>query len=96
MHAMINEHFGIVVVEFQANGVIPLAHNSAGPKEDIVTEKFGYLARSKQEFTECLLNISRLSEEELVIKRKDAWRHSQKFSHGSFVEKFGESIQKYI
>lgn len=98
MHAMINEHFGIVVVEFQANGVIPLAHRSAGPKEDIVQEskKFGFLAGSKQEFTECLLNISRLSDEELVIKRRDAWRHSQKFSHSSFVEKFGESIQKHI
>ena len=95
IHAMENEHFGIVVVEFQANGVIPLAHNSAGPKEDIVTKSYGYLADSKQGFTEALLNISRLSDDELYIKRREAYRHSQKFSHASFLKKFGNSIQKY-
>ncbi|GAA6019262.1 hypothetical protein JCM10207_005057 [Rhodosporidiobolus poonsookiae] len=36
LHTMIDEHFGITVVEFQAAGLIPLAHASAGPLLDIV------------------------------------------------------------
>lgn len=35
-NAMWNEHFGIGVVEYMAAGLIPVVHNSGGPKEDIV------------------------------------------------------------
>jgi alpha-1,2-mannosyltransferase len=41
LHTMWNEHFGIGVVEYMAAGLIPVAHNSAGPKLDIVTEYDG-------------------------------------------------------
>lgn len=33
---MENEHFGIAVVEMMAAGLIVMAHNSAGPREDII------------------------------------------------------------
>ncbi|ODV94118.1 hypothetical protein PACTADRAFT_24013, partial [Pachysolen tannophilus NRRL Y-2460] len=36
LNAMWNEHFGIVVVEYMAAGLIPLVHASAGPYLDIV------------------------------------------------------------
>ncbi|XBW35172.1 hypothetical protein QEN19_000733 [Hanseniaspora menglaensis] len=36
LNTMWNEHFGISVVEYFANGTIPLAHASAGPLFDIV------------------------------------------------------------
>lgn len=36
LHTMWCEHFGIGVVELMAAGVIPIAHNSGGPKSDIV------------------------------------------------------------
>lgn len=36
LHMMHDEHFGICVVEYMAAGVVPVAHNSAGPKLDIV------------------------------------------------------------
>lgn len=36
LNAMWNEHFGIAVVEYVANGLIPLVHASAGPYLDIV------------------------------------------------------------
>ena len=96
MHAMINEHFGIVIVEFQANGVIPVAHNSAGPKEDIIAGKYGYLADDKTSFTESLLNISKLLNDELIELRQENFKHSQIFSHGSFIEKFAKSMAKII
>ncbi|ODQ65784.1 hypothetical protein NADFUDRAFT_24751 [Nadsonia fulvescens var. elongata DSM 6958] len=37
VNAMWNEHFGIVVVEYMAAGLIPVVHFSAGPRYDIVT-----------------------------------------------------------
>jgi alpha-1,2-mannosyltransferase len=37
-NAMWNEHFGIGVVEYMAAGLIPVVHDSGGPKLDIVTE----------------------------------------------------------
>ena len=40
-NAMWNEHFGIGVVEYMAAGLIPVVHNSGGPKMDIVTEITG-------------------------------------------------------
>lgn len=33
---MVDEHFGISVVEFMAAGAIPVVHASAGPLNDIV------------------------------------------------------------
>jgi alpha-1,2-mannosyltransferase len=36
LHTMRDEHFGICVVEYMAAGAVPLAHNSAGPRLDIV------------------------------------------------------------
>jgi alpha-1,2-mannosyltransferase len=36
LNAMWNEHFGIAVVEYMANGLIPVVHASAGPLLDIV------------------------------------------------------------
>lgn len=34
--AMWNEHFGMVIVEYMAAGLVPIVHDSAGPKLDIV------------------------------------------------------------
>jgi alpha-1,2-mannosyltransferase len=36
MHTMEAEHFGITCVEMLAAGIILVAHNSAGPKVDII------------------------------------------------------------
>lgn len=36
LHTMWNEHFGISVVEMMAAGLITVAHNSGGPKLDLI------------------------------------------------------------
>ena len=36
LHTMWNEHFGMGVVEMAAAGMLVIAHNSAGPREDIL------------------------------------------------------------
>lgn len=36
MHTMVDEHFGISIVQFMAAGVVPIANNSGGPKMDIL------------------------------------------------------------
>ncbi|CAL9121649.1 unnamed protein product [Musa acuminata var. zebrina] len=50
------QHFGISVVEYMASGVVPIAHDSAGPKMDIILNeggrKTGFLASNKEEYNE--------------------------------------------
>lgn len=36
LHTMEDEHFGISIVEYMAAGVVPIVHDSGGPREDIV------------------------------------------------------------
>ena len=36
IHTMTDEHFGIGVVEMMSAGLFTIAHNSAGPKLDII------------------------------------------------------------
>lgn len=41
LHTMWNEHFGISVVELMAAGLVVVAHNSGGPKLDIIPDPSG-------------------------------------------------------
>lgn len=59
VHTMRNEHFGIAVVELMSAGIITIAHNTAGPKYDIIggTEKeVGFLAESEDDYVNFVLN----------------------------------------
>jgi alpha-1,2-mannosyltransferase len=49
------EHFGISVVEMMAAGLIVLAHDSAGPKMDIIKDKScGFLCTDEDSYVESL------------------------------------------
>ena len=53
IHTMKYEHFGIAVVELMSSGIITIAHNSAGPKTDIIgpsPKPIGYLADTAEEY----------------------------------------------
>ncbi len=89
LHTMWNEHFGIGVVEYQAAGLIPVAHNSAGPRFDIVTEydgkPTGFLADTVDGFADCLnsaLSLSGKEYEEMATNARSS--ASDKFSEEAF------------
>ncbi|KAI3381997.1 hypothetical protein SNEBB_008068 [Seison nebaliae] len=62
LHTMENEHFGISVVEYMANGVLTIAHSSGGPLIDIVVpyrdEPTGYLAERIAEYGHRMMKIA--------------------------------------
>ncbi len=65
IHTMKAEHFGIAVVEMIAAGLIVVAHNSAGPKYDIIKERldnFGFLCKETEDYVNSVLFILGLNE----------------------------------
>jgi len=59
------EHFGISVVEMLAAGLLVIAHNSAGPKFDIIKDS-NYLADRKEDYAAKIMNIIVKSKEDLI------------------------------
>ena len=91
MHTMINEHFGIAVVEGMAAGLIPVVHKSGGPWYDIIDRGrygFGYenIGEAVRSIEKALQNHSALAS--LVIKR------AQNFHKKYFIKKFTEIIKR--
>ncbi|PVF99536.1 hypothetical protein CPB86DRAFT_783661 [Serendipita vermifera] len=98
---MVEEHFGIGVVEFMGAGLIPVVHASGGPIMDIVTplngKPTGFLATAAEEFASQLYAALSLSQTESVAMRDRARRKSREFSTEEFEKEFRalwEAIQK--
>ena len=101
LHTMWNEHFGIGVVECMAAGVITLAHNSGGPKMDIVTERNGYLtgclADSEETYSEAMeLIFSLKQEDKSKIRRNAREMVKERFSEEAFENGFLKCIKPLI
>lgn len=67
LHTMWNEHFGISVVEMMAAGLVTVAHNSGGPRDDIIDfssedSRTGYLATSPEEYANAIEDALRTLE----------------------------------
>ncbi|CAK8675221.1 unnamed protein product [Clavelina lepadiformis] len=94
IHTMANEHFGIGVVEFQAASVIALAHNSGGPKMDIIQEDdgTGFLANDVDSYSKELHHIFSLpaAERDKIVQK--AKLSCKRFSEEHFEETFLTSI----
>jgi alpha-1,2-mannosyltransferase len=73
LHTIGNEHFGICVVEYIAAGLIPVAHNSAGPKEDTVQDQ-RFLAEEASEYTGKILMALKCDDEQRRSFRDQAKR----------------------
>ncbi|CAG8512704.1 2338_t:CDS:10, partial [Paraglomus occultum] len=90
IHTMWNEHFGIGIVEYMAGGVIPLAHNSGGPKMDIVVsykgDKTGFLASDDESYASALHTIFTMSD----LQQRNIQINARQLA----MEKFSEKVFK--
>ena len=97
---MWNEHFGIGIVEMMAAGLIVIAHNSGGPKTDIVTplssnvsnSTTGFLASTVDEYADCIHRVLSMSVDEAKVVRCNAVESAKRFTD----EVFEESLEKAI
>ncbi|KAL4614260.1 hypothetical protein ACB092_07G041400, partial [Castanea dentata] len=99
IHSMTDEQFGISVVEYMAAGAIPIAHNSAGPKMDIVLEdglQTGFLACSMEEYADAILKIMRMSESERLEMAAAARSRAGRFSEQRFYQDFKTAIRPIL
>lgn len=100
IHSMIDEHFGISVVEYMAAGAIPIAHNSAGPKMDIVLEEdgqqTGFLAQNAEEYADAIVKIISMPETERLEMAAAARRRAARFSEQRFYEDFKAAIRPIL
>ncbi|THH09587.1 hypothetical protein EW146_g8649 [Bondarzewia mesenterica] len=87
LSTMVDEHFGINVVEFMAAGVIPVAHASGGPLNDIIIpvagQPTGFHATNPETFAEAIHEALTLPPEvELALRRR-----AREWAVGRFSER---------
>ena len=97
LHTMLDEHFGICVVEYMAAGAVPVAHASGGPLLDIIRNEpggiTGYTADAPQTFAEILehlITMHRVQREEIAARAR---QRSRMFSEARFGESFVQSLK---
>ncbi|KAL9974003.1 hypothetical protein ACROYT_G020531, partial [Oculina patagonica] len=92
LHTMWNEHFGIGIVECMASGAIVLAHDSGGPRMDIVIEwegkPTGFLASDEKSYAAAMETIFALSAEEKSVVCHNARHSVDRFSEKAFENGF--------
>ncbi|KAL2864627.1 alpha-1,2-mannosyltransferase ALG11 [Aspergillus lucknowensis] len=108
VNAMWNEHFGICVVEYQAAGLIPVVHDSGGPREDIVVDlpgleeggpsggATGFRATSEEDFASAFEAALALSVEEKVAMRGRARQSALRFTEEEFSRRWVREVGKLI
>ncbi|XP_043927607.1 GDP-Man:Man(3)GlcNAc(2)-PP-Dol alpha-1,2-mannosyltransferase [Protopterus annectens] len=100
LHTMWNEHFGIGVVECMAAGTVILAHNSGGPKLDIVIPyeggQTGFLADDEDSFAAAMDSILSLSPEKRLEIRQNARLSVSRFSDQEFEDHFLMIVESLI
>lgn len=99
LHTMWNEHFGISVVEMMAAGLVVVAHNSGGPRDDIIhtsleDTRTGYLATSPEEYADAVsaaFNTLDQENETLVLTSSSSFND---ISHDDFemIDVFPDKI----
>lgn len=76
------------------------AHNSAGPKMDIVLEedgeKTGFLACTVEEYADAILRIIRMSDTERLKMAAAARTRARRFSEQRFYEDFKAAVRPIL
>lgn len=100
LHSMTDEHFGISIVEYMAAGAVPIAHNSAGPKMDIVLDedgqKTGFLATNVDEFGDAIYVLMTMPEAERLNIAAAARKRASRFSEERFYEDFKAAMHDLL
>ena len=110
IHTMIDEHFGIGVGDYLAAGCITVAHNSGGPKEDILkpaanfaeakcentNDCIGFLAETDEHYVNAIKHILNMSEKEKQEIRARAAKRMHKFSSDNFEQAFLQTFSKEL
>ena len=97
LHTMIDEHFGIGIVELMAAGLITIANNSGGPRADIIKKDCGYLCSSATEYSQTISKIAAMSSiERLRITAKARENVTMRFSGEIFATKFSSSFNELL
>ena len=104
VHTMVDEHFGICIVEYMAAGVIPIAHESGGPKEDIITlqasdensQKVGYLASTIAEYSDAMSRVLKMDQRDRLKISAAARQRSRLFSQERFFCDFTVAVERFF
>jgi alpha-1,2-mannosyltransferase len=111
LNAMWNEHFGMVVVEYMAAGLIPIVHNSGGPKLDLVKERDGVIpgflfsADSDPDYNKesSALSLSEAFKTAFELDAKTAYKYqqvvyeyAQAFSDMSFADEWDVRVNALL
>ena len=99
IHTMIDEHFGINLIEMMAAGLILVTHNSAGAKDDILKnegEKPGFLVNNENEYIaqieEILVRYDEIKGQIINCSTKRA----EKFSDEAFKDQFLMRLKEFL
>ena len=100
IHAMLNEHFGISVVDALAAGLIMVANASGGPKDDIINTKDetrnGFLAKDADEYVQTILTIINMTAEEKNKIRNEARKSVKRFSTKCFEQEVVTIVEPFF
>lgn len=96
IHTMRQEHFGIGIVEMMAAGLITVAHDSGGPKSDIIRHRItGYLATTPFQYAEAIHAALTLPPQEVRIIREHARASATRFSDRAFDDSLSAVLSKW-
>ena len=88
------------VVECMAAGLVMLAHNSGGPRADIIIphqgDKTGFLASDENSYSEALTDIFCMTEEERLRLKQNAKNSVLRFSDAQFERSFVTHLHPLI
>lgn len=99
-NGMYAEHFGIGNVEGLAAGLIPVVHNSGGPKLDIVTpfqgQPVGFHAETDDEYATAFARVAAMEPDERFAMRLRGRASTKRFTEEVFARKWVEEMETLV
>lgn len=99
-NGMYAEHFGIGNVEGLAAGLIPVVHNSGGPKLDIVVpfegQDIGFHAETDDEYAAAFGRVAEMSFEETFAMRIRGRASTKRFTEEAFASKWVGEMETLV